>query len=1287
VSSFPARSGAVPMLPTPRPVSTRRQDVQQALTSAIRTLPIPGERPSYAHPDEATGLAFFELSLRMDHVRRVSENLALVDSTHMRREVSIDLDLRQITSRQRRALSIRPLGPMVNRTVRPVQTPEDSRGRFPDLGSVPDQGVGRLIWVPIARQSRGDLTAVDVRDGQDYVVMRMSTHATQRALTSGLTRLVKTRLSAGRQGAPPDRTDLGLLSRWLFEHAIAKCIESGLGHVPDVEASDQSGPGGPVREPRGQSTSLAPVGLSWQEIRQVRARAQGLLDELRPQERSEFLELLAMAAGEQLLVVLLPVDPSQVHLHYVASPMPTDPRTTLWGRRLRSFLPVNREYTVEYETQLPRSIRSYHVSLAVPEEIKVRRCLLSSDLDASRVAGLLTDLVRLSDALTPSSASRRPEMPSPVWEQGLSEVLTQVATLARVRESGLKRYRDYLTRALAQYGGRLPATTTSPARSDPVEAFVLNKGSLSDLLLLARRHEQGLLLEDLLTREVERIKDFLTGLADFLSRYDLSYDVATDSDPRDNGANVRWHPQPLRGGPRLSEPIRVGLFVALADEPPALVESVARMILGLMAMVSFIAAPTLLSRHLPHFPSGLGSHGNDNGNDALVAVLLLIPGILLARLDIPNTHSILGELRAFPRRIAYASVIVTSSLALIAAADITRLGDWSTYTTALLAGFFGLCVLELIARGLRRRSLVPRSKLSPGWLVQAVTGNGRPRNWYAPIDAGFQAIGEPGLPDPESRLAIRRNQLIVFVNRYSDRLWDWFFIHRRNRSAQESVAVPYCGDIPCEDKLRSAQPASVVARAARVAAERTTAVRFEVAHLPGHGSTFSELGGHGPMDDCWQMVEMLGFCAYGNAVEIRTRPINDAAAVFGGPVPVVEASSPPDEFGVLRVKGRYSPDFLRTGAGHDVEILLSLGDGWDLCTAQAQMTTKILHDVFAMMDEADAVPAFVVLPATSPADVDTTQNPLETRTELCLRIGVLNGPAPEIFGDAGSVGTAGRFEFENMLLEYARELGLGAWIGQGRANSHPGQWRRIRSHDAARYREHRRRCFPELAEDDRPVRLRQVSFVLPCGPVVSSSLHDLAARLRTDGIGTRSLIAWPLHQAMFVNMLVPVLAETPPERTPGNYDELRQACGHTWRRSGTPDPVLDERLVLVTETEHPVRPAEPGLRTATFWVTWDVPERGDVDAITAHLVSTFREHVPHGEAWLVMLRARHNDRDHLRGRAKVIVQVPEDWQSWQLGALAHRVQHDVRLETEKAFPWRNTAVALTVTWGERYLGK
>jgi hypothetical protein len=126
--------------------------------------------------------------------------------------------------------------------------------------------------------------------------------------------------------------------------------------------------------------------------------------------------------------------------------------------------------------------------------------------------------------------------------------------------------------------------------------------------------------------------------------------------------------------------------------------------------------------------------------DAVVAVLLLVPGLLVARLDLPSTHSVLGQLRQFQRSIAFVSVGVTTGLAIAAGTVHTDLGITRAFQIGI--GVLGLillcCLFEIVARQARRRSAVPRSARLPKWLHATEKRARRP---HVP-NAVFDARGE-----------------------------------------------------------------------------------------------------------------------------------------------------------------------------------------------------------------------------------------------------------------------------------------------------------------------------------------------------------------------------------------------------------------------------------------------------------------------------------------------------------------------------------------------------------------
>src|SRR5687767_9631395 len=72
------------------------------------SLGVPTTPPRISREESARGLALLDLSLRMNHVTRISERLTYSESSFLSRAVSMDLDLRTLTSHQLGALRLSP---------------------------------------------------------------------------------------------------------------------------------------------------------------------------------------------------------------------------------------------------------------------------------------------------------------------------------------------------------------------------------------------------------------------------------------------------------------------------------------------------------------------------------------------------------------------------------------------------------------------------------------------------------------------------------------------------------------------------------------------------------------------------------------------------------------------------------------------------------------------------------------------------------------------------------------------------------------------------------------------------------------------------------------------------------------------------------------------------------------------------------------------------------------------------------------------------------------------------
>lgn len=680
------------------------------LRALIHALPVPTAPPTFPQKEAALGLALMDLSLRLDHVPRLSEHLTLVDRGHMARSVSVDVDLDAISGVQRDSLLV------------PAE---------------PAAGRGASLWVPVSRYSRRDLAPVIVKESTGEVVPRFTHRDSNRVTAAALVRLLSMLLDAHKDVTVPDTVvhklrDTHQRSRWLIEAAITELVTVG------------SPAGERLRTPVDhvwlpQRPTTAPNGRRAVDAREVRDLALAGLDALFPEDDRTglavpFAHLLQLASHQFMLIVLLSVDRPRRFLTWDAPLLPAQPPRAPLQHVVKNVLPVNREFVVEYVTAIPRSARAYHLTVQVNEEINVRRFLLSSDADAEFVEILSEDLETLAERGNALGGHRK------LMELELQGIASRLAELGHRRLINLASYEDYI--ADRRGSGNGSESPLSPARrlSAPQVIEELRKGDCSVDVLAAFCGHYATEADELrhLARS-ELAGDALAAVADGLRGLEVGHDVTTDNDPREHGAHASWHRPSIDLSPQSTEPVQAVAYLALADEPPALIESITWMVAGLFLVV--IGIGSLLMHGIHWLYTGeIASNTAPSQSDAIVTVLLLVPGLLLARLDLPNTNTVLGQLRRFPRSLAVVSVAVTTGLAIAVG---TGAPDWwITRLFQLALVILGIillsCLCEFIARRARRRSPVPRSALLPRWLRVA---GGRPGRTVHP-DALFDARGE-----------------------------------------------------------------------------------------------------------------------------------------------------------------------------------------------------------------------------------------------------------------------------------------------------------------------------------------------------------------------------------------------------------------------------------------------------------------------------------------------------------------------------------------------------------------
>jgi hypothetical protein len=677
------------------------QDRLADFLAALRHTPIPTSPPPHDSHQEALGLNLLALALRLEHIDRMSEELSLADSTHMARSVSIDINMNVLTPEQLYALRSDP-----SQESRPLS-----------------------VWIPVARQSRTDLAPVVVRNAGGEVVPRLTQVETAHALIHGMTKAFRMFLNSDPRTEDRDQLLFDIRnglnrSRWLIEATIAKMIDTGGRHSSPV----------PSRSVRHRAT----------DSDSIRDKAAQAVQQLFPDD-SPFLRLLEIAASQYLLVAQVRTNKTQAFLRYDAPVMPARDRDLRGRATIGRWGAFRHEFSVQYATIIPRAVNSYHVTLEVPPEIQIRRYFLTSDVDAPALRSLVNDMRAVADSYDDIR-----DVSAKLLELELQGIVSRMAEFGRRRYRDLESFMSYIEDCYSTFSRSRPRFPARTERPDPVsaaESLVPQQRIITGLGHLSHHYE---------TDNLRKLGDGLVGpaelrrWADALESSQVHADIYVDNDPRENAGHAHWQRRPFGSDPQSVEPVSATVYMALVDDPPSLASNVSKLLLAVLLLVvgfgvflqpRLFAGIPVLGWLGEQFGLGEGDGGVISSADAIVTMLLLVPGLMLSRLDIPSSKSVLGRLRLFPRYVAYTAVIVAGFLALTVAA-----GRDDQLAGPLVAAIIALLLLAVlvgidgIAKAVKRRSRVPVSQVSPHWLIAEIKKNpGRRKK----VTANFSTIG-PG---------------------------------------------------------------------------------------------------------------------------------------------------------------------------------------------------------------------------------------------------------------------------------------------------------------------------------------------------------------------------------------------------------------------------------------------------------------------------------------------------------------------------------------------------------------
>ncbi len=371
-----------------------------------------------------------------------------------------------------------------------------------------------------------------------------------------------------------------------------------------------------------------------------KATALKILDEY-AEALQDYFALLQVALSEYLLVVALDGRINEHVLTYESPVEATEPRATSRLSRL-----TRSKYVVSYKTQMPSTLRSYHFIAEAEPGIHITRLVLKSDSDLRVGAEVCEDLKCLAGEL--DAAKRSPK------GHGYQKLLELEAQTTLRRLADLVRRRRWEAEAAQS---SLPASRI-PACDDLAWAAASGEGTTN---------ANGDIVSSILEHPILIDPQVLRQAADEIVQQQLVHDLSVEDDPISNRAHAYW--RRLHSRLQNTAQIQMRVTFIIEDATPASFRDAMTYCLSLAAIVLSLnwvmlgIPPTSMAIPISEMPRG-------GDTDAIIAVLLLIPGFLYARLSLPDRHSIAGHLRAGPRLAANMSLITTAFLAANIAAGV-----------------------------------------------------------------------------------------------------------------------------------------------------------------------------------------------------------------------------------------------------------------------------------------------------------------------------------------------------------------------------------------------------------------------------------------------------------------------------------------------------------------------------------------------------------------------------------------------------------------------------------------
>jgi hypothetical protein len=607
----------------------------------------------------AVGLGFLDAALRLSHVRRVTERLEIKEHRIAKRTTELDISINMLTDTQLYAAqSIQVL------TSHSLAQP-----------LTPTGGTGQVLWVPVARLSRANVGQVDVNDSSGRRLPRLTQYETSRLIASGLYRLLRGILTSHRDALIAE-TQLGQFlyrvnePRWLIQSAILTVLTE----VSRPEVGDEQGP-------TALPSDIAEI------TNPTRRMALRLFEDYKPL-LNEFFQLWDVAVNDHIVVVALNPEHDEHLLTYQLPLYVNNPGK--WHQRLWRLLRASREgYYVRYITDIPTTLRSYHLVAEATLGVDISQILLTTNAHKNEVHALARGLTDMADYLREDNSAQSATRQGRVLDLELQVLIRQLAELMR-----------RCTWEAASAGISAPGKCVSTCLS------LVERGELYEASLRLNEGDEPTPL-----RETIKKSDLLSAAKE-LTTYQLRYDLVVEKQPTTNRAHVYWRRPPP--GPFASGRTRIHAGMVLKNRA----ETSARIVLTYAIAVAGIAylLACFVTKHLWPFATAYNvTYEHVPNAEAVITILLLVPGFLYTRLELPEHNSVASHLQTVPRLVAYLCIVSTAALAASIAAAAIGAVTQIIFITGVAVPILSTFLLALLGYQQRSTAVILGRLRAPRW--------------------------------------------------------------------------------------------------------------------------------------------------------------------------------------------------------------------------------------------------------------------------------------------------------------------------------------------------------------------------------------------------------------------------------------------------------------------------------------------------------------------------------------------------------------------------------------------